>query len=270
MPALPLLIEPDTLESLLDDPELLLVDLCHPERYAVGHLPGAVHIHPQETQLGRPPAPGALPDADSLQRLLNRIGLTPERHVVVYDDEGGGWAGRFIWLLDCVGHRHYSLLNGGWIAWSEEGKPLTDSVPQPAPSQYPLRIQYEPTATLDDVMASLEDPQTRIWDARSPAEYRGERQAAAKSGHIPGACNLEWTQAMDPARGFRLRPEDELRKQLQAQGIDLDKRIITHCQTHHRSGLTYVVAKLLGAKQVQGYAGSWAEWGNDPNTPVER
>lgn len=270
MPALPLLIEPDALEDVLDSPDLLLVDLCHPERYATGHLPGAVHVHPQATQLGRPPTPGALPDRESLQHLLNRIGLTPEHHVVVYDDEGGGWAGRFIWLLDCVGHKHYSLLNGGWIAWREAGKPLTQTAPSPRPSQYPLEIQHEPTATLDEVLARLDDPETQIWDARSPAEYRGERQAAAKSGHIPGARNLEWTQAMDPSRAFRLRSEGELRKLLEEQGIELDKRIITHCQTHHRSGLTYVVAKLLGARQVQGYAGSWSEWGNDPNTPVER
>lgn len=270
MLVLPLLIEPDTLENVLENPELLIVDLCHPERYAVGHIPGAIHVDPKETQLGRAPAPGALPDPESLQILLNRIGLTPERQVVVYDDEGGGWAGRFIWLLDCVGHKQASLLNGGWVAWSNDGKTLTDVVPQPPPSHYPLQIQYTPTATLDDVIQSLDDPDTQIWDARSPAEYRGERQAAAKSGHIPGALNLEWTQVMDPARSFRLRPETELKQQLAAQGLDLSKRIITHCQTHHRSGLTYVVAKLLGARQVQGYAGSWAEWGNNPKTPVER
>lgn len=270
MLALPLLIEPETLESVLDNPELLLVDLCHPERYAVGHIPGAIHVDPKHTQRGRPPAPGALPDPEALQLLLNEIGLTPERHVVVYDDEGSGWAGRFVWLLDCVGHQRYSLLNGGWIAWNNEGRTLTDVVPKPGPSHYPLRIEYAPTATLDEVIQRLDDPQTQIWDARSPAEFRGERQAAAKSGHIPGARNLEWTQTMDPARDFRLRRESELKQLLEAQGIDLSKNIITHCQTHHRSGLTYVVAKLLGAKQVQGYAGSWAEWGNNPNTPVER
>lgn len=269
MLALPLLIEPETLETVLQNPELLLVDLCHPERYATGHIPGAIHVDPKHTQRGLPPAPGALPDPESLQVLLNQIGLTPERHVVVYDDEGGGWAGRFIWLLDCVGHTHYSLLNGGWIAWSHEGRPLTGEVPKPAPSHYPLQIQSEPTATLEDVLQSLDDPDTLIWDARSPPEYRGERQAAARSGHIPGARNLEWTRVMDPGNSFRLLPEAELKKQLAAQGIELDKRIITHCQTHHRSGLTYVVAKLLGTRQVQGYAGSWAEWGNNPNTPLE-
>lgn len=270
MLALPLLTEPETLEDVLGNPDLLLVDLCHPERYSVGHIPGAVHVDPKETQLGLPPAPGALPEPELLQRLLDRIGLTPERHVVVYDDEGGGWAGRFIWLLDCVGHQHYSLLNGGWIAWNEEGRPLTDAIPKPSPSHYPLQLQHEPVATLEQVLRSLDDPQTQIWDARSPGEYRGERQAATKSGHIPGARNLEWTQTMDPARSFRLRSESELKKQLESQGIDLEKRIITHCQTHHRSGLTYFIAKLLGARQVQGYAGSWAEWGNNPSTPVER
>ncbi|QCF26628.1 sulfurtransferase [Hydrocarboniclastica marina] len=271
MTALPLLIEPEMLEAHLHDPGLLLVDLCHPERYAVAHLPGAVHVQPQETQRGRPPAPGALPDRASLQALVDRIGLQPEHHVVVYDDEGGGWAGRFVWLLDAIGHRHYSLLNGGWIAWSDEGRPLTAEKPERKNGNaYPLELSAQPTADLNAVLSALDDPDVVIWDARSPAEYRGERQAAAKSGHIPGARNLEWTQTMDPARSFRLRDEAELRQQLAAAGIDLNKHIITHCQSHHRSGLTYAIAKHLGAARVQAYAGSWAEWGNHPNTPVER
>ena len=106
-----------------------------------------------------------------------------------------------------------------------------------------------------------------IWDARSAAEYSGEKAFSKRGGHIPGAVNLEWTQTMDRDRGLRLLPLTTLRSRLQQLGIDDSKQVVTHCQSHHRSGLTYLVAKLLGLS-VQAYPGSWSQWGNDPNTPI--
>lgn len=268
MAKIPLLLEPEWLERHLKDPSLLIVDLCHPDRFAAAHIPGAVSVHPQAIQSGLPKNPGLLPNADQLQQLANRIGLTPERHVVVYDDEGGGWAGRFIWLLDCIGHARYSYLNGGWIAWHEEGRPLTDQLLPVVPSQYPLRLQSAPTASLQEVMEGLRQTDQVIWDARSRDEFTGARMTAAKAGHIPGARHFEWTQGMDPSRGMRMRSADELRAHLAELGITPDKRVITHCQTHHRSGFTYLIAKVLGYPRIKAYAGSWAEWGNHPDTPV--
>ena len=109
----------------------------------------------------------------------------------------------------------------------------------------------------------------QIWDARSPKEYRGETINAAKGGHIPGALNYEWTQAMDQSQNLRLKPLEQILKELQALGMSADKDTVTHCQSHHRSGLTYLLAKLLNFKSIKAYAGSWGEWGNRLDTPIE-
>lgn len=106
-----------------------------------------------------------------------------------------------------------------------------------------------------------------IWDARSAAEYDGEKLLAAKGGHIPDAVNFEWTAGMDSEHGLRIR--SDIADCLEKLGITKDKEVITHCQSHHRSGFTYLVAKALGYPRVKAYAGSWSEWGNHPNTVVE-
>ena len=102
-----------------------------------------------------------------------------------------------------------------------------------------------------------------------PAAVHRMNAAARGSsgGHIPGAINFEWTAGMDPQRGLRIR--SDMAQVLRDLGITPDKEIITHCQTHRRSGFTYVAAKALGYPRVKAYAGSWSEWGNLTDTPIE-
>ena len=264
---LPLVIEPDELNARLDAANLIVVDLTSAARYASGHIRGAHFVDPKRTQLGQPPAPGLLPGLSSLEQLFGELGHTPQATYVVYDDEGGGWAGRFIWLLDVIGHSRYHYLDGGILAWEAAGLPLSQDTPASAGGPVPLTLHDEPIATREYLQSRLGAADLAIWDARGPLEYTGEKVLAAKAGHIPGAINLEWTAAMDPARQLRIR--SDVAPMLDGLGITADKEIITHCQTHHRSGFTYLVAKALGYPRVKGYAGSWGEWGNHPDTPIE-
>ena len=266
MPMLPMLIEPEQLQENLQNSKLLIVDLCTEQNYAEGHIPNALHVPPAWLLCGQQPYPGKLPSLEQLEELFSEIGLSPDTHVVAYDDEGGGWAGRLIWTLDVIGHSNSSYLNGGIHAWRSAGMTQSTTAETRQPTQQNITINSDYIAEIKDILPRLGQKDMAIWDARSPLEYSGEKVLAAKGGHIPGAINCEWTSLMDSKRDLRIREDAEQR--LHALGFTKDQDIITHCQTHHRSGFTYLVGKLLGFK-MKGYHGSWSEWGNDPNTPTE-
>ena len=155
---------------------------------------------------------------------------------------------------------------GGLLSWLADGLPVSTEVPASAGGPVSLTLHDEPTATREYLQSRIGAADLAIWDARAPQEYSGEKVLAAKAGHIPGAINFEWTAGMDQARNLRIRKD--MPQILEQLGITPDKEVITHCQTHHRSGFTYLVAKALGYPRVKGYAGSWGEWGNHPDTPV--
>jgi thiosulfate/3-mercaptopyruvate sulfurtransferase len=266
---LPRLIAPEDFAGSAGRAGIRIVDLCQRRVYDEAHVPGAVHLDYRLTQAGTAPAPGALPSADALQALLEDLGITPETHVVAYDDEGGGWAGRFLWLLAMVGHARWSYLDGGIHAWMAAGLPVEQRANEPPRSSYPVQVAGEAGVDKAWLRAHLHDAGLAIWDARSPDEYHGVRTLAARGGHLPGAVNLDWVECMDRTRQLRLKPLPQLRATLADLGITADKDVVTHCQTHHRSGLTWLVGVLLGFPRMRAYAGSWSEWGNDPDLPVE-
>jgi thiosulfate/3-mercaptopyruvate sulfurtransferase len=268
--SLSLLLEPAELQAHLNDPGLLIVDLGKESVYQQVHVPGAVLCNGKQLLSGQQPAPGKLPPVEQLSAAFSALGLTPDTHVVVYDDEGGAWSGRFIWTLDVIGHRRYSYLNGGIHAWLAAGLPTESRANAPRPSDYRAQIVAGASADLDYVLAHHADPDHVIWDARTPEEFDGSMVRAQRAGHIPGARNYEWTRAIDRANALRVRPLEQVRAELAELGISGGKTIITHCQTHHRSGFTYLLGKILGFEKMKAYAGSWSEWGNRPDTPVEK
>lgn len=268
-PNLPLLIEPAELAAHLGTAELRIVDLNPSNLYIRAHVPGAVSLDYASIVAARPPAAAVLPAPEQLAAVLSAIGLTPEHHVVAYDDEGNGRAGRFLWTLDAIGHQGASLLNGGLKGWLAEGRPTDSGTPAVAATRYPVQIVGDVAVDKDYVSAHLHDPDVVLVDSRSPEEYAGTMQRAARAGHIPGAVNFNWTDAMDPARQLRLKDHAELKRLLEARGITPDKEVITYCQTHHRSAHTYMVLKILGYPRAKAYPGSWSEWGNLPDTPIE-
>jgi thiosulfate/3-mercaptopyruvate sulfurtransferase len=268
--SLPRLVDAEALGPDLPD-DVLLVDVADPARFARAHLPGARLADPRWLVDGRPPAPGRLPEPNRLRDALRAIGYRPDRHVLVYDDEGGGWAGRLAWTLDIIGHDRWSYLDGGLPAWLAGGLPVQQGLPtgdQGADADVPdaLTLRRSPVAELDDVRAAMADPAQVIWDVRSAEEYRGEKSGSPRAGHIPTAVNLDWQALKDPARHFRLRRD--LPALLADHGIDAGRRVITHCQTHHRSGLSYLVGRLLDFRDIRAYHGAWAEWGSRADTPI--
>ncbi|MBV1882012.1 MAG: sulfurtransferase [Pseudomonadales bacterium] len=274
-----LIITPQELHSILPqtqsstpsdrNPELLILDLSQPQSYGKTHVPGAIHLPFSHLNRGIKPAVGELPSIELLEQLFSQVGLTPDKHVVAYDDEGGGWAGRLIWMLDMIGHQHYSYLDGGIHAWLGDKLPTEQAPNFAKATQVSITLNDQPRVDKAFILEHLQDPNMVIWDARSKEEYLGLRVVARRGGHIPGAQHYEWTTAMDKDNQLRIRDLTKIRQELTEKGITKDKLIVTHCQTHHRSGFTYLLGKALGFENIKAYPGSWSEWGNDEKTPIE-
>lgn len=264
------LIEPKNLEAFIGRDDIVIIDLCNPMLYQQRHVPGAIYLNRSNLISNTPPATGKHPSFTEIKHLVEQLGISNNKHTVIYDDEGGGWAGRLAWILDLIGASSWSYLNGGIVAWINEGHPTEDIANQPTPREVDIDNDFlnpNVVISMDQILDNLGSGIFTIWDARSSQEFSGERIISARGGHIPGAINLEWTELIDQNKNLRIR--DDAQQILDNVGLSCSKTIITHCQTHHRSSFTYMVARILGYESIIGYDGSWSEWGNLDHTPVE-
>jgi len=264
------IIECDELAKHLDDDNFLIIDVCNKQTWLQAHIPGAMHIeYPQILRIEKPTM-GLLPSAAQFEELMQSLGLNSDTHVIAYDDEGGGKASRLLWTLAAYGHQHYSLLNGGLIAWANEGWPLDKTVSTPRKGNFAASQNVSKVVSLREaVLENINNQHVQLLDARSLAEYSGEKKFAARAGHIPGAIHFDWMELMDPSRNGRLRTPEQLETALSQRGFSKDKHITCYCHTHHRSALSFIVLKSLGYNDISGYPGSWSDWGNDNDTPIE-
>lgn len=263
------LIEAQELQQLLGQNDIVIIDVGSQENYLHGHIPGAVFLPYSLLVSGVAPVPSDMPPLPELSQTLAAIGIDKTKTVIAYDDIGGCAAGRFLWTLAAVGFDQFKLLNGGRDAWINAGYELssTPSNPESAPLSE-LNLQAQFIADKNEIVKNLDNPDYLIWDARAPDEFSGAKSASARGGHIPNAINLNWTDLLEADK--TLKPLDVIQQILNDKGLTADKTIATHCQTHRRSGLTWFVAhSLLGYKNIKGYPGSWSEWGNDFDLPIE-
>lgn len=270
MVTFPLLLDPQALWPHLDHPALRILDLGRLSVFRQVHIRGARWVSGKRLMAGGEDG-GKMASLATLAVLCTELDVRPDHHIVVYDDEGGAWAGRMIWTLHRLGFARVSLLDGGIHGWLAAGLPTVEGAPMPPATGFSLQPLALHDSSLqiscDALMAALATQQVSVWDCRSVEEYSGEQLAARRGGHIPSALHYEWTQAIDRHNGLRLRPLDQIRQELTERGIICAKPIVTYCQSHHRSGFSYVLGRMLGLS-IAAYDGGWQEWGNRRDTPI--
>jgi thiosulfate/3-mercaptopyruvate sulfurtransferase len=246
----------------------LLIDLRPTEQVIKGLIPGAVHLDLWGLSLvDTSPAP-LRAFMWMIGHLFALRGVTPDRSVVVYDTDSGIRGARAFWLLEYLGHPNVRLLDGGIDAWVSAGLRLTTDAQAPVASKWHGWPDPNCLATWQEVRAGLEQPSVCLLDTRSDDEYFGRTVRAKRGGAIPGAVHLEWTHNL--AADGRYKSAEELESMYRAVGVTGDREVITYCQGGYRAAHTYLALRILNFPRVRNYTGSWKEWGDREDLPIEQ
>jgi thiosulfate/3-mercaptopyruvate sulfurtransferase len=248
-------------------PQPLLLDLRATDEYITGHLPGAVHLDLWGISLIDTSDAPLRAFMWMIGHLFSIRGVTPDRPVVVYDEDTGMRAARAFWFLEYLSHPHAQVLNGGVGAWKASGRQLSTDPVKPVQSTWHGTPDASRLATWQDVLQRLGRPETAIVDTRSNEEYSGEAVRAKRGGAIPGAVHLEWKNNLAP--DGRFKTPDELREMYRDAGVTSDREVVTYCQGGYRAAHAYLALRSLGYPRVRNYTGSWKEWGDREDLPIE-
>ena len=273
------LTDVDWVRQNLGKPGIAIVEVDYDPKlaYEQGHIPGALLIDWRK-DMNKPDVRDII-DARQFEELMSRLGISNDTHVVLYGDYNNWFATFAFWVFEIYGHKKVQLLNGGRKKWIDSGGELTKEIPSVKPATYKVpKENYENRVFLQDLLKmKVANPNLVLVDVRSPAEFTGEITAppeypnehAQRGGHIPGAINIPWGQAIREDGTFK--SAEELKQLYTSKGVSPDKEVITYCRIGERASVTWFVLKhLLGYRNVKVYDGSWTEWGNLVSFPIEK